>query len=243
VPRAGTHQVVWWDPHALELGVEPVGGLRQSEILQADTTNERASASERAHDAWQDRRATALVNAMKPSLTTISVTNASKDAEPGGMYVAIEQTSIDRINRPNGRRFGSLVHAVLAAIDLARAEEDHVRAVAINQARLIDASSAEIDAAVIAVRAAVAHPLMQRAAASPQLRREIPIVLDTPDLMLEGIIDLTFSDGASWMVVDYKTDPELSEEVRPPYEAQVRTYAAAITAATGLPCSAALLLV
>jgi hypothetical protein len=45
------------------------------------------------------------------------------------------------------------------------------------------------------------------------------------------------------MVVDYKTDPELSEEVRPPYEAQVRTYAAAITASTGLPCSAALLLV
>lgn len=163
--------------------------------------------------------------------------------EPGGMAVALEQTSIDRVNRPNGRRFGSLVHAVLAAIDLRAADEPRVRAVAVNQARLIDASAAEIDAAVIAVRAAVAHPLMQRAAASPHLRREIPIVLDTPDVMLEGIIDLTFSDGAAWIVVDYKTDPELAPDVRAPYEAQVRTYAAAITAATGQPCSAALLLV
>jgi ATP-dependent exoDNAse (exonuclease V) beta subunit len=179
---------------------------------------------------------------MTPSLNTSSVTNASKLAEPGGMPVAIERTPIDRINRPNGRRFGSLVHAVLAAIDLG-GDDAHVRAAAINQARLIDASPAEIEACVIAVRAALAHPLMQRAAAARVLRREIPIVHDTPDVMLEGIIDLTFSDGTEWMIVDYKTDPELPPEVRAPYEAQVRMYAAAITRATGLPASAALLLV
>jgi ATP-dependent exoDNAse (exonuclease V) beta subunit len=83
---------------------------------------------------------------------------------------------------------------------------------------------------------------MQRAAAAKILRREIPIVLDTPEQMLEGIIDLAFSDDATtWTVVDYKTDPELGE-ARTPYEAQVRTYAAAITAATSLPTFPALLL-
>ena len=147
------------------------------------------------------------------------------------------------MNRPNSRRFGSLVHAVLAAIDLHTTDVERIRAVASNQARLLGGSSEEIEAAVLAVRFALEHPLMQRAASARVMRREIPIVLDTPDNMLEGIIDLTFSDGTSWVVVDYKTDPVLPPEVRAPYEAQVRTYAAAITKATGQPCSAALLLV
>ena len=243
VPRAGTHQVVWWDPHALKLGVDVGGGLRQQQLLEADDSKERATASEQAHVRWQARRATSLLQAITPSLQTRSVTEASKLELLGGtLPVAIERTSIDRIARPNGRRFGSLVHAVLAAIEL-RGDDAHLRAVAINQARLIDASSEEVDAAVLSVRAALTHPLMQRAAAATILRREIPIVLDTPELMLEGIIDLAFADADGWVVVDYKTDPELVPEVRAPYEAQVRTYATAITAATSLPASAALLLV
>ncbi len=147
------------------------------------------------------------------------------------------------VNRPNSRRFGSLVHAVLAAIDLRAADAARIRAIATNQARLLAGTPDEVDAAVVAVQRALAHPLMQRAAAAHTLRREIPIVLDTAEVMLEGIIDLAFCDGDVWLVVDYKTDPELLPEIRAPYEAQVRTYAAAITAATGLPCSAALLLV
>jgi ATP-dependent exoDNAse (exonuclease V) beta subunit len=243
VPRAGKHQVVWWDPHVLRLGVDIGGGLRQQQILEADDSNERATASEQAHVRWLERRATSLLRAMTPSLETKSVTEASRlELLEGIQRVALESTSIDRVNRPNGRRFGSLVHAVLAAIDL-RGDDAHVRAVAVNQARLIDASASEVDAAVVAVRAAVVHPLMQRAAAAPILRREIPIVHDTPGLMLEGIIDLAFADDAGWVVVDYKTDPELAPEVRAPYEAQVRAYASAITAATSLPASAALLLV
>ena len=243
VPRTGTHRVVWWDPGVLGLGTDTVGGQRQTQILQADDSNELATASIEAHARWQERHARALATASTPSLKTISVTEGSKLALPGGMFVAIEQTSCDRVNRPNSRRFGSLVHAVLAAIELRAAGATHIRAAAANQARLIGGSSEEVDAAVLAVQAALAHPLMQRAAAARVLRREIPIVLDTPAVMYEGIIDLTFSDGDSWMVVDYKTDPYLSAEVRAPYEAQVRTYAAAITKATGLPCAGALLLV
>ncbi|HLL21031.1 MAG TPA: 3'-5' exonuclease, partial [Kofleriaceae bacterium] len=241
-PRVGTHQVVWWDPGALRLGADLGGGLRQQQILEADETKERATASEAAHVRWQARRATALLNAQVPSLTAKSVTDYAKLASPGYAPVAIERTSIDRLARPNGRRFGSLVHAVLAVVEL-RADDPQLHAAALNQARLIDASPEEVDAAVIAVRAALAHPVMQRAAAAAIVRREIPIVLDTPGLMLEGIIDLTFFDGVQWMVVDYKTDPELPLEVRAPYEAQVRTYAAAITAATQQPASATLLLV
>jgi ATP-dependent exoDNAse (exonuclease V) beta subunit len=226
----------------LDLG-DRVGGQRQAQILEADDTQQLASASIAAHAAWQQRRSAALATAARPSLTTISVTNASKTAPPGGVAVAIEHSDADRVNRPNSRRFGSLVHAVLAAIDLHAADTVRTRAIATNQARLLAGTPDEVDAAVTAVQRALAHPLMQRAAAARVLRREVPIVHDTAEAMLEGIIDLAFCDGDAWMVVDYKTDPELRPEIRAPYEAQVRMYAAAITAATGLPCSAALLLV
>ncbi len=31
--RAERHQVVWWDPHALDIKRPPVGGLTQQELL------------------------------------------------------------------------------------------------------------------------------------------------------------------------------------------------------------------
>jgi ATP-dependent exoDNAse (exonuclease V) beta subunit len=63
--------------------------------------------------------------------------------------------------------------------------------------------------------------------------------------MIEGIIDLAFAEPAGdarlWTVVDFKTDPELSR-TGDAYAAQVRMYAAAITAATGEPATGVLLL-
>jgi len=49
----------------------------------------------------------------------------------------------------------------------------------------------------------------------------------TPMQMVEGIIDLAFAEatatGRSWTVVDFKTDPELSQ-TSDAYAAQVRLY-------------------
>jgi hypothetical protein len=68
-------------------------------------------------------------------------------------------------------RVGALVHAVLATVDL-DATSDAIAAVAEANGRLIDATGGEIDAAVKTVRAALKHPLMQRAARAQTLRRE-----------------------------------------------------------------------
>jgi ATP-dependent exoDNAse (exonuclease V) beta subunit len=261
VPRAGTHRVVWWDPHALVLDREIGGGIRQQQILAADESKQVATAGERAHAAWQVRRNSALAIGAAPSLVVRSVTDAARSiatpqrsallrgpAKPDlsitttGAPVKLAETGIDRVKRPSGKRFGSLVHAILAAVDL-RGDAAHVRATAGYHARLVDASDDERDAAIAAVRAALAHPLLVRAAAATALRREVPIVLATPDGLVEGIVDLAFADAEGWTVVDFKTDTKLDAELRTVYEAQVQLYAAAITAATGRAASATLLLV
>ncbi len=240
-PRVGTTPVVWWDPRALDLDRHVGGGMRQRQILQADESGERATASEAAHARWQERRATAIVSGRKPSLEVRSITVASKEMNAGWDPVAIEDTGVDRIARPRGKRFGVLVHAVLAGIPLA-ADAAAIATLAANHGRLVGATTEEIDAAAIAVAAALRHPLLKRAATADKLRREAPVVLSTSEGMLEGIVDLAFAEAGVWTVVDYKTDAELDGQQQS-YEMQVRMYATAIAAATGQTAHPTLLIV
>jgi len=153
------------------------------------------------------------------------------------LAVALETVPNKQAGRPRGKRFGTLVHAILATVDL-RGDAEHVRAVGVNHARLIAATPDELAAAIVAVRAALAHPLLVRAAAAHDrgaLRREVPVVVQTPTGLIEGVVDLAFSECSAetvtWTVIDFKTDGELNHR-RPIYEAQVREYASAISAAT-----------
>jgi ATP-dependent exoDNAse (exonuclease V) beta subunit len=241
VPRAGTHGVVWWDPYVLALDVPIAGGLRQRQILQADASGETAVGSIRAHLEWRDRRANSLAAGARPSLRVSTVTAHAKIAYPTDFPVAVIESGADRLARPNGRRLGSLVHAVLQLIDV-RAP-DNVGEVARGQARVLGASEDEIRAAIVAVRAALAHPLMQAAAAADVLRRETPVILQDGISTIEGVVDLAFLADGAWAIVDFKTDPVLAADTRATYEAQVRLYARAISDATGQPASAALFLV
>ena len=72
-----------------------------------------------------------------------------------------------------------------------------------------------------------------RAAASPALRREVPVFLHQEDGRLaEGVVDLAFREADRWTVVDWKTGAELGPR-RATYAAQVQLYADAIARATG----------
>jgi ATP-dependent exoDNAse (exonuclease V) beta subunit len=252
-PRAGSHSVVWWDPHKLALGTEPGGGVRRREILQADEANDNvaANAGIAAHAAWQHRRASALAAGARPTITVKTVTAAAElapttNASPsaGLLSVRLETVAGKRTGRPRGKRFGTLVHAILAAVEL-RGDADHVRRVGANQARLVGATPEERDAAIVAVLAALAHPLMLRAADAADrgaLRREVPVVVAAADGLIEGVVDLAFEEAGAWTVVDFKTDAEIDHR-RPIYEAQVRAYAHAIGVATQRAANPVLLIV
>ena len=143
--------------------------------------------------------------------------------------------------RPGGRRFGALVHALLASIDL-DAGADAIQASAAINGRLVGATEEEVQAAIATVGIALAHPILRTAAASAGrggLRRETPVLLKLDDgSLVEGVVDLAFHedtpDFAGWTVVDFKTDREF-EASSARYIAQVRVYSEAVGAATGSP--------
>jgi ATP-dependent helicase/nuclease subunit A len=163
----------------------------------------------------------------------------------------VEVQSVARIDdvRPGGKRFGILVHAVLATVDL-DADADAIEATSRLNGRLLGASAAEVSAAAVAVRAALAHPLMRRAAAcggGSACRREFPITHALGSgRVVEGVVDLAFRelrDGHGvWTVVDFKTDRDGdAAALATRYGEQLRAYAAAITTATGEVSSPVLL--
>ncbi len=241
--QAGAHQVVWWDPHVLDLGLEPAGGLREEDLLVGDDqSREVAQESARAQAYWQSRRVRVLESGSVPSTRVATATALAADAS---RHEAVEFMSVEarEATRPRGKRFGTLVHAVLGEVDL-RAGVDEIRRVAEAQARLVGATEEEVHTAARAASAALQHPLLCRAALSADCRRDTAVLHRLPDgTVVEGIVDLAFREelpsGAIWTVVDFKTDSRVEDQ--PQYAAQLHLYCAAIARATGAPTRAVLL--
>ena len=144
--------------------------------------------------------------------------------------------------RPRGPRFGTLVHAVLASIAL-DASPGAIARTAETQGRIIGATREEVAAAARAAEGVLSHDLMARVRASSQLRRETPVSWMLEDgTLVEGVLDLAFDEGERTIVIDFKTDYELSAgEAR--YRAQLQQYLGAVTRATGRPAEGILVCV
>jgi ATP-dependent helicase/nuclease subunit A len=244
-PKADGPEVVWWDPAVLPPEPEELAPLRHQRLLELDSAG-AAAASEASYLAWKSEREALLVSASQATLQVQSVTTrARKESEEAvggvaavraGPAVRVERVTRIGATRPAGPRFGALVHAVLASIDLS--DQGAVQQSAVLNGRLVDASVDEIAAAVTAVQGALEHPVLRRAAARVQngLRREVPMLLRLEDGSLaEGIIDLAYPDddttSSTWTVVDFKTDREFSASSER-YVAQVRLYAQAVESVT-----------
>ncbi|MBX7097411.1 MAG: UvrD-helicase domain-containing protein [Myxococcaceae bacterium] len=233
-PQVGAHEVVWWDPAALELNREHASGLLQNEVLREDGQG-AAAKSLADYEAWRSARETLIQEASRASVQVVAGAKAGVPPE----RVPLEVTSAKRQGRPRGRRFGALVHLVLAQAPLGG--KAPLGALASAAAKRLGAPESEATAAVEAAQAALEHPLLRRAAKATQVRREVPLVLPLPDGRLaEGVADLAFEEAGRWTVVDFKTDFEL-EEGQSAYESQLTVYATAIRAATGQPADAVLL--
>jgi ATP-dependent helicase/nuclease subunit A len=244
-PEVGDHTVVWWDPRALSAGTERSAGLRQKRILQADERGETGDGGELRHAAWRARRVRAIELGSAPSQRVRTATEIAGEVWQPGVEqkrtgkVALEHTDVPREGRPRGKRFGVLVHAVLAEVHLGATESD-AHAMAVVQGRLVGATLAEVTAAKTAVVAALAHPLMLRAAKAAkrgECRRETPVVMPLEGgAVLDGIIDLAFREetetGPLWTVIDFKTDSDVDAHGAQ-YEVQVSLYVDAIERATG----------
>ena len=237
--QVGINQVVWWDPALLDLSTRTIGGIRHQDLLIADDVGPDEQGGLDAYEAWARQRRADIAVAGRPSIIAESVTAMAVRGElTAARPVAIEKTGANGSARPVGARFGTLVHAVLAEIDYG-ADGAAIAVMTRLWARMVGASAAEQSAAVEAVRVALAHPLMKRAAAAEargDCRREVPLFSRLDDgTIVDGIADLAFREGSGadvcWVVVDYKTDPDVAGHAE--YNDQVDFYARAVAAATG----------
>ncbi|MEO8099526.1 MAG: UvrD-helicase domain-containing protein [Acidobacteriota bacterium] len=231
-PQQGDHQVVWWDPRQLQLGAESDYGLRQEEVLKED-----GGVSLAAYQAWRDARTAAIQAGSRAECEVFLASHATTD--PPGPPLAVGYVATERVARPGGRRFGTLVHAVLRDVAL-DASAPLIRRVTELNARILGATNEEVEAARKAVETALAHPLIARARAASRSHREYPITLALEDnRWMEGVIDLAFVENDGWVIVDFKTDADAGER-RLQYERQLAWYAYALTLLTGLPAHATL---
>jgi ATP-dependent exoDNAse (exonuclease V) beta subunit len=239
-PEVGRHHVVWWDPATLALDAQESVGLVQQKLLTIDERGVRAEEGRRAHDAWQAERTRVRAVGEAPSLRVVTATERAAAGAPGPEVVV--ESAGPTVGRPHGKRFGTLVHAVLAAVDL-DAERAGVTEVAGLQGRLLGATAEEVRAAVASVVAALAHPVMRRAAAAARAgrcRRECPVAVQLDGELIEGLVDAAFLEDGAWTVVDFKTDVEVAGRLEE-YRRQVGLYVAAVEGATRLPARGVLL--
>jgi hypothetical protein len=92
------------------------------------------------------------VRSAVPSYKTRIVCAADVRDKRCGVPCVVLRIQLEKVlraddERPSGRRFGALVHAMHAAVDL-DASSDEIGAVTQANARLIDATAGEIDATV-----------------------------------------------------------------------------------------------
>ncbi len=240
----GRYSVVWWDPRALTLGVQPQFGIRRQDLIE-DPGPEVLEKDRRSYEEWQRAREAALEDGARPSFAVLTVTEWARRAGDAGAPEP-EVSVIDAssgIARPAGPRFGTLVHAVLATVAL-DAEPDAVAEVAALQARILGATSDETAAATALAEAALAHPLLIRAREAwrrGRCRREAPLTaVEADGSILEGVLDLAFEEDDGWTVVDFKTAAELAGPLAR-YRRQVAAYAAVVARVTGRPAAAVLL--
>ncbi|HWP56659.1 MAG TPA: UvrD-helicase domain-containing protein [Candidatus Acidoferrales bacterium] len=238
--------VVWWDPSLLKLGAEAPLGVRRPELIVRDVAPEVVEAGLAAYNSWRQRRDGAVAAGSRSSVAVRTVTQEARtggDEAPRGKFPDVEVVALPRAGaRPTGRRFGALVHAVLATVPLG-GDPDAIRRLSTLHGRVLGASEAEIASASAIARAALAHPLLLAARSAAQqgkCRREVPVAWRDNGELIEGVIDLAFERSGLWTVVDFKTDEELSEKDAA-YRRQVGMYAAAVQAATSAPVAAVLM--
>ncbi|HQY60959.1 MAG: UvrD-helicase domain-containing protein [Myxococcales bacterium] len=249
-PAAGTHEVLFFDPAALGLGKEDEAGLRQQKILAADDGGGDRAAQAR-YDAWVVARDALRETASAPSVRVVTPTelkDALNLATPATVEplpaLPVHRTVTPREGRPHGKRYGVLVHALLAEAPLDGSHGALLPALARAHGRSLGATEEEIAFAARAAGAALEHELLARARASTDARREVGITLRTPDgRLVEGVVDLAFREAdGSTTVIDFKTDVDEGPRLAS-YRAQLALYAEAIAASTGAPARGVLLLV
>ena len=247
-PASGEpYTVVWWDPLLLDGTADDARGLRREELISKDAAPADVAADRARYEAWKTERARLQHEGATASLVTMTATEWARAASDVGRdFSPAAVTVLDSGTggaRPSGRRFGILVHALLAAVPFGAGAQT-VRDLAEVQSRLLGATDDERAGASTIVARVLRHAVFTAAAMALEAglgcHREAPVSLVIDGCLIDGQVDLAYETSTEWVVVDFKTDAELGavEEV---YRRQVALYVLAVARATKKPARGILL--
>jgi hypothetical protein len=230
--------VAWFDPRVLDLSARGAYGLRQEQFLAKDGGGE-AEAGIARYEAWKRAMEEAIETGGRATMLPLRASEAL--FMPDGFSGVIDEVKLSRLpDRPGGRRFGTLVHAILRDVPL-DADRAAIEELAEVHGRVLGASAGEVAGSIPPVVELLSHDLLARARSADRVLREHPILFETEDgTLLDGTIDLLFYDRGRWTVVDFKTDADVHAR-RDQYLRQMAWYSFALEKITGRPVHAILL--
>lgn len=248
-PESGqAYSVVWWDPQLLQTALDDARGLRREELIAKSASAEDVAADRANYDRWREARAAVQTAGSAASMQVATATQVSGQAAKPKHVIAIEDAGFGAI-RPSGKRFGTLVHAVLATLPLDATAGDAGELAALH-AKMFAASDEERDAAAAIAARVLQHPRMAAArvaeAAGRRVWREVPVSLRLDEepggvpQIIDGQVDLAYETESGWVIVDFKTDIEIAS-AQDAYQQQVALYVEAVQRATGKPATGVLL--
>jgi ATP-dependent exoDNAse (exonuclease V) beta subunit len=245
------YSVVWWDPLLLAASSDEGRGLRRNDLISKDANPLDVAADRARYDDWKEHRAAVQAQGSVPSMIVTTPTQLKEQPDPGSRLpdpgVAIEDAAV-RVPRPSGKRFGTLVHALLASVPLTATASD-VGELSALHAKLLGATDEEQVAARVMVVNVLKHPRLAGARAAEnaarRVWREAPVSLRLDEgsgapQMVDGQIDLAYETDDGWMVIDFKTDVEIAT-AQDAYVRQVSLYLDAVRRATGQPATGVIL--
>jgi ATP-dependent exoDNAse (exonuclease V) beta subunit len=252
-PGSGnTYSVVWWDPRELEGSPDDARGVRREDLISKDAKPGDIAADRARYDDWLEKRRQAQVAGRIASIKISTATEMTKDAADRHHPVPsilVEDAAQLSAPRPSGKRFGTLVHALLATMPLDAGPAEATELAAL-YAKLFAAPDVERDAAAAIGASLVKHSrwraAQEAAAAGRRVWREAPVSLSVKTepgeapTIVDGQVDLAYETDDGWVVVDFKTDVEIVS-AQDAYKQQVALYAAAVAKATGKPATGVLL--
>ncbi len=248
-PASGEmYSVVWWDPLQLAGAQGDARGVRREDLISNKADEAGVAADRAAYDRWRAHLAAMQKAGSTPSIEVATATQLSEGATAPAHEIAIEDAGFGAL-RPSGKRFGTLVHAVLATLPL-EASPDEVDELAALHARLFGAPDDERDAAAAIAKKLLHHPRLraarESAGAGRRVWREAPVSLrldaggTSAPRIVDGQVDLAYETAEGWVIVDFKTDIEIAS-AQDAYKQQVAYYVEAVQRATGQPATGVLL--
>jgi hypothetical protein len=171
----GSHGVVWFDPGILLNTPETDGGIDDDALLRS-TMSEPAEGL-RQHEAWRAARDQRLVAGVKPEFRLRRITEA--EALPEGVsegeveIIRLDVPAIAASGRKRGRKYGDLVHALLAHAEFP-ADRTGIEAQATAHEIGSRMTAGDRQQTVDTVIRTLAHPLVSSAFTAQRMHREYP---------------------------------------------------------------------